>query len=85
MERLCPDAWLIQSGNPIFEGCTAMTRQTSTRVLGLCHGHYDVHDVARVLGLDPAKLSWRAVGFNHVIFLTHCYYEGTGLQRRRIP
>ena len=26
MERLCPDAWLIQSGNPVFDGCTLMTR-----------------------------------------------------------
>ena len=28
MEEICPDAWLIQAGNPVYEGCTAMTRQT---------------------------------------------------------
>jgi len=32
MQRLCPDAWLIQAGNPVFEGCTAMTRATGIKV-----------------------------------------------------
>jgi alpha-galactosidase len=78
MERLCPDAWLIQSGNPVFEGCTLMTRETSVKVLGLCHGHYGVYEMARVLGLEDAwtHLSWQAPGFNHVIYLTHCRYKG---------
>jgi alpha-galactosidase len=76
MERLCPNAWLIQSGNPVFEGCTAMTRATSTKVVGLCHGHYGVYEMARVLGLAAEDISWQAVGFNHVIFLTHFYHKG---------
>jgi alpha-galactosidase len=77
MERSCPDAWLIQSGNPVFEGCTLMTRETSTKVLGLCHGHYGVYEMAKVLGLtERDRLSWQAPGFNHVIYLTHCYYDG---------
>jgi len=76
MERLCPDAWLIQSGNPVFEGCTLMTRETSTKVLGLCHGHYGVYSMTRVLGLENEYLTWQAPGFNHVIYLTHFYYKG---------
>lgn len=38
MEAICPDAWLIQSGNPVFDGCTLMTRETDIKVCGLCHG-----------------------------------------------
>ncbi|MFO8007180.1 MAG: alpha-glucosidase/alpha-galactosidase [Candidatus Brocadiia bacterium] len=78
VERICPDAWLIQSGNPVFEGCTLMTRETGVKVLGLCHGHHGVYEMARVLGLEDAEehLSWQASGFNHVIYLTHCYYKG---------
>ncbi len=75
-ERLCPDAWLIQSGNPVFEGCTAMARETPLKVVGLCHGHYGVYEMARVLGLDEDGVSWQAPGFNHVIYLTHFYYRG---------
>jgi len=76
MERLCPDAWLIQSGNPVYEGCTLMTRATGIKVCGLCHGHYGVFEIARTLGLDPARVTWQAPGLNHNIWLTHFLYDG---------
>jgi alpha-galactosidase len=76
MEQICPDAWLIQSGNPVYEGCTLMTRETGIKVCGLCHGHYGVHHVAQTLGLDPQKVTWQAPGLNHNIWLTHFIYEG---------
>lgn len=79
MEETCPDAWLIQSGNPVYEGCTLMTRETEIKVCGLCHGHYGVYNIAQVLGLDltnPSDLTWEAPGLNHNIWLTHFYYKG---------
>ncbi|GIV77632.1 alpha-glucosidase/alpha-galactosidase [Litorilinea aerophila] len=79
MEEICPDAWLIQSGNPVFEGCTLMTRETSIKVCGLCHGHYGVYGIAQTLGLDlsnPRDLTWQAPGLNHNIWLTHFFYRG---------
>lgn len=85
MERICPDAWLIQSGNPVFEGCTLMTRETSIKVCGLCHGHYGVYGIARVLGLDVedyGNLTWQAPGLNHNIWLTHFYYQNEDMYPR---
>jgi alpha-galactosidase len=79
MEAICPDAWLIQSGNPVFDGTTLMTRQTKTKVIGLCHGHYGYKHVARELGLDPDKVVWQAPGVNHMIWLTHFLYEGQNM------
>jgi len=76
MERLCPDAWLMQAGNPAFEGCTAMTRETGIKVCGFCHGHFAYQELAEVLGLDLDKVSAQSAGFNHWIFLTHFEYEG---------
>ena len=77
MERICPDAWLIQSGNPVFQGCTLMTRETGIKVCGLCHGHYGVFKIAQTLGLEqPERITWQAPGFNHNIWLTHFLYEG---------
>lgn len=77
MERICPDAWLIQSGNPVFAGCTLMTRETGIKVCGLCHGHYGVYQIASTIGLEhPEKITWQAPGLNHNIWLTHFYYEG---------
>jgi alpha-galactosidase len=76
MEKLCPDAWLIQSGNPVFAGCTLMTRETSIKVCGLCHGHYGYREIAETIGLDPDKVTWQAPGLNHNIWLTHFIYDG---------
>ncbi len=76
MERICPDAWLIQSGNPVYQGCTLMTRETGVKVCGLCHGHYGYLGICQVLGLDPAHVTWQAPGLNHNIWLTHFLYEG---------
>ncbi|MDZ4719323.1 MAG: hypothetical protein SH847_12785 [Roseiflexaceae bacterium] len=76
IERICPAAWLIQSGNPVYEGCTLMTRETNIKICGLCHGHYGVYEIARELGLDPKSITWQAPGLNHNIWLTHFLYEG---------
>jgi alpha-galactosidase len=76
MEEICPNAWLIQSGNPVFDGTTLMTRLTKTKVIGLCHGHYGYLQVCRTLGLDPAKVEWEAPGINHCIWLTKFLYDG---------
>ena len=76
MEQICPDAWLIQSGNPVLEGCTLMTRETGIKVCGLCHGHYGVDELARTIGLDPKQITWQAPGLNHNIWLTHFIHDG---------
>jgi len=76
MERICPDAWMLLAGNPVFAGTTLMTRETGAQVCGLCHGHYGYQGVARTLGLDPDKVTWQAPGLNHNIWLTHFYHDG---------
>jgi alpha-galactosidase len=77
MEEICPNAWLIQSGNPVFDGCTLMTRETDIKVCGLCHGHYGVYGIAETIGLEhPERITWQAPGLNHNIWLTHFIYEG---------
>ena len=79
IETICPNAWLIQSGNPVYEGCTLMTRETGIKVCGLCHGHYGVYRIAEILGLDLTNLkdvNWQAPGLNHNIWLTHFFYKG---------
>lgn len=76
MERICPDAWLLQVGNPVFSGSTLITRETSIKVCGLCHGHYGYREVAEVIGLDADKVVWQAPGLNHNIWMTHFIYEG---------
>jgi alpha-galactosidase len=76
IERICPDAWLIQSGNPVFDGCTLLHRETNAKVIGLCHGHYGYLAICDTLGLDPARVTWEAPGLNHCIWLTQFRYDG---------
>lgn len=76
MERICPDAWLIQSGNPVFDGCTLMTRETDIKICGLCHGHYGYHHVANTLGFDLDRVGFQASGVNHCIWMTHFLFDG---------
>ncbi len=76
IERICPEAWLIQSANPVFAGSTLMVRETGVKVCGLCHGHYGYREVAATLGLDPDRVEWQAPGLNHNIWLTHFIYQG---------
>ncbi len=74
--EICPQAWLIQSSNPVFDGCTLMNRKTGLKIIGLCHGHANVYQPYKALGLDVAKGRWQAPGCNHVIYLTRFEYEG---------
>jgi len=37
MERLCPDAWLINFTNPVPRLCLATSRYSRIRTVGLCH------------------------------------------------
>jgi alpha-galactosidase len=45
-------------------------------VLGLCHGHYGYRAIARVLELDPERVSAQMPGFNHWIWMTEFRYKG---------
>jgi alpha-galactosidase len=37
MERLCPDAWLINFTNPVPRLCLAVSRYSHVKTVGLCH------------------------------------------------
>lgn len=76
VERICPEAWILQIANPVFEGCTVMHRMTGAKVVGLCHGPNGYRHVADVLGLDLERVTARTHGFNHWIWLTDFRYDG---------
>jgi alpha-galactosidase len=75
MEEICPNAWLLQSANPVFEGTTLISRYSDIKVIGFCHGHYGVETMAKSLGLDIKKVNWQVAGFNHNIWLTRFLYK----------
>jgi len=77
MEGKCPDAWLLQTSNPVFEICTMLTRETRIKTLGLCDG-FDVgcEVLTDALGLDRKDVLIEASGLNHIIWMTKFLHKG---------
>jgi alpha-galactosidase len=48
MERLCPDAWLINFTNPVPRLCLAVSRYTRIKNVGLCHQINEAYMMAGV-------------------------------------
>lgn len=69
IEKISPNAYLLQTANPVFEITQLVSRQTGVRIIGFCHGFAHVKDVAQTLGLDFEKIDWQVAGVNHGIWL----------------
>lgn len=77
IERICPDAWLIQSSNPVYDGVTLITRETKVKTVGLCHGPFGgIRELAKALDLDYEHITFEAPGVNHCVWLTCFRYKG---------
>jgi alpha-galactosidase len=79
MEKHAPNAWLLQAANPVFEGTTLIRRHSKIKMVGFCHGHYDVLEVAETLGVNKAELDWQVAGVNHGIWLNRFRRNGEDL------
>ncbi|MFC4427276.1 hypothetical protein [Deinococcus navajonensis] len=80
MQDLCPDALVLNYTNPMAMN-TLYLAQLGLRVVGLCHSIPGTAAViARLLGLAPQTLTYRAAGINHQAwFLT---LEAAGVDQR---
>jgi len=76
MEELCPEAWLVETANPVFDGTNYLTRYTKVKAVGVCHGHFEFYHVADILGLEREHVTFEVAGFNHHIYLTDFRYKG---------
>jgi len=76
VEEICPDAWLLQAANPVFEGTTLISRETKAKVVGICHGHFSYTEIVKALGLEIEDVDVIIAGFNHNIWLANFLYRG---------
>ena len=66
MERLCPDAILLNYTNPMAMLCHAMQRETSIKVSGLCHSVQGTAEMlARWIGAPMDEVTYVCAGINH--------------------
>ncbi|MEJ5250365.1 MAG: alpha-galactosidase [Chthonomonadetes bacterium] len=79
MERLCPEAWLINFTNPEHKLCEAVSRLTSIRVVGLCHGFFmGLEQIARILDIPAEEIDAIACGINHFTWFQKIRHRHTG-------
>lgn len=80
MEELAPDAWLINFTNPSGIITEAVRKHTRVRVLGLCNIPIGmVKDIAKLLSVEPSRVSAEFVGLNHMNFIRDVFLDGNSI------
>jgi len=76
IDRLAPDAWIINFTNPVGMVTEAM-RTASARVIGICDTPTELfEDAARALGVPPDRCYFDYFGLNHLGWLREVYSDG---------
>ena len=67
MERLCPDARLLNYTNPMGMATAVFLRGSSIEGSGLCHGVYGTaRKLAQFIGVDYSRVTYLCAGINHL-------------------
>jgi alpha-galactosidase len=79
VERLAPNALLLNFTNPESRICLALSRYTSLRFVGLCHGIGMGYDsIGTITGIPPEDLVGIAAGLNHFSWFLSIRRRSTG-------
>lgn len=79
MEKICPDAWLLNYTNPLTKVCEAVNRLTNIKFIGLCHGILaGKHQLAQLLEMPEEDLEVTASGLNHITWFQTIKNKNTG-------
>lgn len=79
MERICPDAWLLNYTNPEAKLVEAITKLTSIKTVGLCHGIFmGLEQLSELLQIPVDDLDTVACGLNHFGWFQSIRHKRTG-------
>ena len=77
MERLCPDAWLINYTNPSGIMAEALGKHTRTPFVGLCNGPDGwIAAVLQAMQVPPERAVVDWLGLNHLGYVTRVWVDG---------
>ena len=80
IERICPDAIMLNYTNPMSMLCKAMQTYTKVDVTGLCHS---VQGTSRMLAewaeVPMDEVKYTCVGINHMAFFVELEHKGKDL------
>ena len=77
MERICPDAWLLNITNPMTTLTRAVSKETDIRCIGLCHEVIGcLHDLEEMLDVPAEEMHYNFSGLNHCVWITELTIRG---------
>ena len=77
MERLCPQAVVMNYSNPMSALTLLALRVTGLAVIGLCHSvQATSRQLAGYLDLPYEELRWQCAGINHMAWFTELTHQG---------
>ena len=91
MEKVCPDALMLNYTNPMAILTGALLKATDIRVVGLCHSvQVCASNLCMMLGLPSDNLKWEIAGINHQGWLLGISRNGEDLypeirERAQLP
>ncbi len=78
VQRICPEAVILNFTNPMSAVTGAMARETGLPVWGLCHSGDELFEYfARVFGVAKSAITIELAGVNHQSFVTKLIIDGT--------
>jgi len=87
MEKICPDAWLLNLSNPMGQIVRAIQKTSRIKVVGLCHEYMSfMGKVQNIFGLKDwqKETSATIAGVNHFAWITQLNINGQdGLEMLR--
>src|SRR3954451_716290 len=76
MQRLCPDALLLNYANPMAINCWFASGE-GISTTGLCHSvQHTADELASIMGLEKGSWSFRAAGINHQAWMLDFRHHG---------
>lgn len=77
MERVCPDALMLNYTNPMVMLSWAITQETNIRYVGLCHSvQGTAQNLADYIGKPIEEISFWAAGINHMAWFLKYQWKG---------
>jgi len=77
MERLCPQAVMLNYTNPMVMNCRAIQSQTKIVATGLCHSVQGTAEMlARWIGAPMSEITFTCAGINHMAWYLEYNWRG---------
>lgn len=83
VEKICPNAYVLNVTNPMTALCTAIHKTTKINLIGLCVGIYIAKNfIAKLLNENPENISVIAGGINHFTWIKEILVKGQNVYPR---